>query len=351
MTEQAWVIRSGRHGERDAWAMDNGWSGGGWTEIPDLTNVRTRADIEEIVAATFGTESPGLVTTYTGQLYALRHRMEVGDIVVMPRKTAKDLAFGRITSTYQYLAEEADPSRRHVVGVDWQETLPRTAVKQDLLYTLGGATSIFSPSRNKAVARLEHLMVHGTDPGTTALRTGTASTTWSSDPSDEGDAVVDEPETTPDIVEVAADEIATKIGEEFAGHDLAHLVAVVLEAEGFEVIESPPGADGGVDILAGRGLLGLESPKIVVQVKTPQVGSEVISQLTGLVASQGADYGLIATWAGLSKPARDAVKHQRFKIKVWESADIIEAVQNNYEKLPDDVRLRLPLQRVWMVAR
>lgn len=350
-TTQAWVIRSGRYGERDAWAMENGWSGGGWGEIPDLTEATSRLDIEEIVTRVLGTESPAHVAGSTGQMYALRYRMEVGDIVVMPRKTAKDLAFGRITSTYRYLSDEPDPNCRHVVGVDWQEARPRTAVKQDLLYTLGGATSIFSPSRNKAVARLEHLMAHGVDPGATEVSHGKATTSWSAGAAAEGDAAVDEPESVPDINEVAADEIATKIGEEFAGHDLAHLVAVVLEAEGFEVIESPPGADGGVDILAGRGLLGLESPKIVVQVKTGQVGSEVISQLNGLVASQGADYGLIATWSGLSKPARDAVKHQRFKMKVWESADIIEAVQKNYERLPEDVRLRLPLRRVWVLDR
>ena len=79
--------------------------------------------------------------------------------------------------------------------------------------------------------------------------------------------------------------------------------------------EAPPGADGGIDITAGRGLLGLESPKVIVQVKTGQIGSEVVAQLNGLVSTHGADYGLLATWTGLSKPARDAVKHQRFRVK------------------------------------
>jgi restriction system protein len=43
--------------------------------------------------------------------------------------------------------------------------MPRPAVKQDLLLTLGSAMSIFSPSKNNAVARLEHLLEHGSDPG------------------------------------------------------------------------------------------------------------------------------------------------------------------------------------------
>ena len=127
------------------------------------------------------------------------------------------------------------------------------------------------------------------------------------------------------------------------------VVAELLRAEGFDTDEAPPGADGGIDITAGRGLLGLESPKLIVQVKTPQIGSEVVAQLNGLVHTHGADYGLLATWAGLSKPARDAVKHQRFRVKVWDSTDIVEAVLRNYEKLPESITERLPLRRVWML--
>src|SRR5699024_9642356 len=107
----------------------------------------------------------------------------------------------------------------------------------------------------------------------------------------------------------------------------------LLRAEGFDTDEAPPGADGGIGITAGRGLLGPESPKLIVQVKTPQIGSEVVAQLNGLVHTHGAGYGLLATWSGLSKPARDAVKHQRFRVKVWDSTDIVEAVLRNYEKL------------------
>ena len=91
------------------------------------------------------------------------------------------------------------------------------------------------------------------------------------------------------------------------------------------------------------------TPKLIVQVKTPQVGSEVVSQLNGLVSTHGADYGLLVTWAGLTKPARDAVKHQRFRVKVSESEDVVEAVLRNYEKLPETITERLPLRRVWML--
>jgi len=338
----AWVIRSGRFGERDEWALEHGVSGGGWREVPDLSAASDRPAVEAIVSAAFANEPAGTRHSYTGQMWALRGRIQVGDLLVMPMKTTRELAIGRVTGGYRYLSEEEDPNCRHVVEVDWKTRVSRAVIKQDLLYTLGSAISTFSPSRNGAAARLEYVLEHGVDPGATV-----ASAVSPVDA--EEDAVVDEPETSPNVAELAMDQIITRIGEEFSGLGFQNLVLELLRAEGFEADEAPAGADGGVDITAGRGLLGLESPKLIVQVKTGQVGSEVVSQLNGLVSTQGADYGLLVTWAGLSKPARDAVRHQRFKVKVWDSASVIDAVLRNYDRLPEAITGRVPLRRVWML--
>ncbi|GAA4386019.1 restriction endonuclease [Tsukamurella soli] len=341
------MIRAGRYGERDAWAIDRGVSGGGWQELPDLTEFTTRSEVEGLVHEVYALESQGTRISYTGQVWALRGRIQVGDLMALPLKTTRDIALGRVTSAYRYLADEPDPACRHVVDVEWRRHVSRTVIKQDLLYTLGSALSTFSPSRNHAAARLEHLLNAGEDPGAPLVGTGAGSTSSVSHSGE--DDVVDEPETRPDVAELARDQITTRIGEEFSGHGFAHLVAELLRAEGFETDEAPPGPDGGIDITAGRGLLGLESPKLIVQVKTGQVAAEVVAQLNGLVATHGADYGLLATWAGLSRPARETVRHQRFRVKVWDSSDVVEAVLRNYEKLPDTITSRLQLQRVWML--
>lgn len=348
MTNSAWVVRAGRYGERDEWAIENGCSGGGWSEVPDLTNATSRGDVDTVVNEVYATESQGARTNSTSQLWALRGRMKVGDLIALPVKTTHEIALGRAVSGYTY-REDDDPGKRHVIAVDWQRRVPRSAIKQDLLYTLGSALTIFSPSRSNAVERLEHVLATGEDIGSSGLSLqGGPAPRVKQVPTPEGD-VVDEPESQPDIDMIARDQITTRIAEEFSGHGLAHLIAVLLEAEGFDTDEAPPGADGGIDITAGQGLLGLESPKLIVQVKTGQVASEVVAQLNGLVHTHGADYGLLATWTGLSKAAREAVKHQRFRVKVWDSTDIVARVLRNYEKLPEDVSERIPLRRVWML--
>lgn len=346
---QAWVIRSGKHGERDTWALESGYSGGGWAEVPDLTPYTTREEIEQVALETYKGASDAKIATATGQLWALRGRIKPGDLMVLPLKTTKQIALGRVTGPYEYRSDEVDLAKRHVFPVDWQRTdLPRTAVKQDLQFTLGSLLAVFSPSKNNAVVRLEALLETGVDPGQ-VVPLGQAANKKSAAPIDTTEDV-DEPELSPDIEEAARDQITSKIAEEFAGHSLATLVSALLQAEGMSCTQSPPGPDGGIDIVAGRGLLGLDDP-VLVQVKSGgQIGSPVVSQLHGVMATYGAKQGLLVAWGGLSKPAQDTLKTSQLRIRVWQAADVVDAVLANYERLGDEIRSRLALKRVWMLA-
>lgn len=49
----------------------------------------------------------GRVTNATGQLWALRARIKTGDLLVMPLKTARPLALGRVITGYQYPGRES----------------------------------------------------------------------------------------------------------------------------------------------------------------------------------------------------------------------------------------------------
>lgn len=345
----AWVIRSGKYGERDNWALRNNCSGGGWAEIPDLSKSTTREQVAQVVADTYPGSSDPLIANYTGQLWALRGRIQPGDLLVMPMKTTKQIAMGRVSGGYEYLATEEDPNCRHVVRVNWERTdLSRTAVKQDLLFTLGSAMSVFAPSKNNAVARLEHLLEHGTDPGQVppVVKGGPKPPLSALSDATED---VDEPELATDIEQVAYDRITTRISEDFTGHKLATLVTAILEADGLKCTQSPPGPDGGIDIIAGRGLLGLDDP-ILVQVKSgAQVGSPVVNQMHGVMATHGARQGLLVAWGGLTKQAQDALKTSQLRVRVWQAADVVDIVLANYEQLSEEIRTALPLKRVWML--
>jgi restriction system protein len=347
---RAWLIRAGRAGEREQWALTNGVSGGGFFEVADLTGASSREAVGAVVAAGFPGSADGKIQNFTAQLWALRDRIATGDLVVMPLKNTPQLAIGRISGPYEY-RNDPDPALRHVRPVEWLVTdVPRTAVKQDLLYTLGAFLTICEVRRHDGAYRIEKLAKTGADPGARTAVPGAKPATAGATP---GESDLDEPTDGPiDIEQHAFDRLSSYVIETFAGYKMQRLVAAVLTAEGFTCTVPGEGADQGVDVLAAKGTLGLDEPRLVVQVKSEAapVGSQVVQQLLGAMNTHQAQQGLLVAWGGVTKAAEKLLGPQYFKVRVWSSKDLLEGIFRNYERLPEELRSELPLKRVWALV-
>jgi restriction system protein len=326
-----WGIRAGRAGEREAWCLENGYAGGGWHEIPSLVEAQSRDDVRAILDGARPEDSVAKRNNNTGQLWGLRS-VQPGDIVVMPMKTTKTLAIGRATSGYEYL-DDPDPGRRHVIRVEWtRDDVPRSAIKDDLLYTLGAFMTIFKASRNEAESRFAEVLEHGVDPG--SLATTTVPLT-SKDEDDAAEQAVSYPVTVPTL-ETIRDRVRTHIAENFKGHQLTELVAAILRTRGFVCDVSPPGPDQGVDILAGSGPLGLDSPTLIVEVKSEagQISAHVVRGLQGAMLSNRAEQGLLVAWGGITKDAGREIRTDRLTMRVWTADDLLDELFDVYDQLP-----------------
>lgn len=349
---KAWLVRGGRAGERDQWALDSGVVGLGFHEVPDLSPHRDRESIRTLTAASIPNVSDQAITNYAAQLWAFKERIAIGDLAVLPLKNTPYIAVGRVTGSYRYDGSQADPGRRHVRPVEWiRKDLPRTELGQDLLYSLGAFLTVCQVRRNDAAWRLEHVLGHGKDPGARPSEHAPSDRSKSVD--DEEIGVLDDAADSSgfDVIRYTKDRISARVREKFDGHRLSELVAVLLTAEGFRCRVSPPGRDGGVDILAGTGPLGMDSPRLVVQVKSQPsaVSDMVLQQLHGAVTRNNAEQGLLVAMGGVTKPAQDMLVGQYFKIAVWNSDDLIEGIFRHYSTLPEDMQADLSLQRTWVL--
>lgn len=350
----AWIVRSGVAGERDRWALDNGLAGGGFREFPELTAARTRNEVRAVVEASLPDRNGMQVATAAGQLWALRDSIKPGDLVVLPLKTTRHVAFGLCTGGYRWIPDGAE-DRHHAISVDWRrDDVPRSAFKDDLLNTINGALTVFSASRNNAEARLRTMLQTGVDPGLQGAGAGAeGSVTGPTGEAGDSDATAPPPvDPVPAVtVEAIRDTVRTHLTENFSGHKLTQLVADILTALGYTCEVSPAGPDFGVDILAGQGPLGLDSPTVVVEVKSEpgQIGVPVLNQLQGAVTSHQADQALLVAWGGLNKPAEQLRMTQRLKIRVWTAEDMLDRLFETYERLPAETRALLPLKRAWVL--
>jgi restriction system protein len=206
--------------------------------------------------------------------------------------------------------------------------------------------TVFSATRNNAEGRLRAVLANGVDPGWT---------TAASAPTDGVAIDASEPvDPVPAItVEAIRDRVRTFLAENFAGHKLTGLIADIMRAQGYTCDVSPAGPDFGVDILAGRGPLGLDSPTVVVEVKSEssQIGVPVLNQLQGAVTSHQADQALLVAWGGLSKQAEQLRLTQRLKVRVWTDEDVLDHLFATYGDLPEATRAALPLKQAWVLVQ
>lgn len=131
------------------------------------------------------------------------------------------------------------------------------------------------------------------------------------------------------------------------------LVAALLEAMGYHVAwVSPPGKDGGVDILAYTDPLGATGPRIKVQVKRHNTGSTSVGDLRSFLAVLGPqDVGIYVATNGFTSDARAEARSQETRrLTLVDLPDLFELWVQHYGNLPEREKDRLPLRQVHFLA-
>lgn len=334
-----WLVRAGKKGERENYALENDCVVVGWSECPSLTHVQDREELYRILETTYPDGSKNTLKNWESQLWAVVKSIQKGDIVALPLKSRSVVAFGKVVGDYQYVAD-APEGTNHRRPVEWLREVPRSEIGQDLLYSLGAFLTVCRIVRNDAEARVDALITSGKDGYVPPI------------PHVGDDGGTDEERLSVDLESSIRDQIRAVILSRFKGNDLANLVGAVLEAQGLQTVVSGAGPDGGVDIIAGTGHLGFGRPRFVVQVKSEQtaVDVKVVRELQGVMAQFGAERGLFVAWGGFKPTVYKEFAKDYFRIRLWTGEDLIDQVFEHYRSLPPDIQAELPLKQVWMLA-
>lgn len=345
----AWVVRAGRDGQQEQANLDAGTATIGWA-VGDLAGATSREDVRAALDAASPDDSPGRRANHTGQVWAFLSQIKLGDVVLMPSKLRPGYIYlGKCTGPYRYVPDEQDPARRHQIPVQWQdEPVSKAVIKDDLLYSLNAIMTVFNPTRNNAAQRVQALYDVGADPGNAKANTPAAPPAHA-DPATSATEVSD-PDPTPTL-EAIRDRIRTHLVENFGDHKLTRLIADILEVLGYHCEVSPPGPDGAVDIVAGRGPLGLDSPTLIVEVKSEPtaVDVKVVRGLHSAMTQHRADQGLLVAWGGVTTAAAREFKRDRTSFRIWDSEEILNRLFETYDRLPPTTRARIPLKQSWVL--
>lgn len=326
-----WLVRAGRHGEQEQGALDNGVVTIGWNELPNLSNLKNKNELTKLYVQIHPKAKKNQIANEVGQVWRFAREMQVGDLVALPLKTQSSVAIGKVEGPYEY--KELADNIKHIRRVKWIKTIRRSAFDQDILYSLGAFMTVCRIKRHDAEDRVLRLLQAAEPPE-----------------ADETSKVISE--ETVDIEESTRDQVTKYIGTKFKGHGMARLVEAILHAQGYVTRRSPPGPDGGVDILAAAGPLGFNKPWLCVQVKSSssQVDVHVLRELQGVMSRVRAEQGLLVAWGGFNGACIKEASDAFFAIRLWDQGALLEEIFKYYERFDDALRAELPLKKIWALV-
>jgi len=80
------------------------------------------------------------------------------------------------------------------------------------------------------------------------------------------------------------------------------------------------------------------------------VDQPTLQALIGAVQDTRAGHGLIVSWGCFKRTVDSRRNELYFRIRFWGRAEIIDALLDVYDRLPEEFRAELPLRRIWALV-
>lgn len=278
------------------------------------------------------------VANVSGQLYRFLAEIKVGDEVVTGDPARRLYYLGVVESEAEFVAGgEAMPFRRRV---KWTRKALRDELSVETRNTLGAIQTLF---RLNAEASAD-LRQHAVDIGATPTSKPKPPEAAANKGEREGRSI---DELRKEVVEKAHEFIEDLIAR-LDPYEMQDLVAGILRAMGYKTRVSPPGSDRGVDIFASPDGLGLQEPRIFVEVKhrpnTSISAGEVRSFLGG---RKTGDRCLYVSTGGFTREARYEAERANVPLTLIDMPTLRVLLLEHYEQIDHETRRLVPLTKVY----
>jgi restriction system protein len=135
-------------------------------------------------------------------------------------------------------------------------------------------------------------------------------------------------------------------------YDFQNLVSGLIDAMGYHVYwVSPPGPDKGIDIIAHKDPLGVEGPRIKIQVKRRK-DKIAVDGIRAFMAILGdGDIGLFISIGGFTRDAELEVRTQeKRRLTLLDLKKFFDLWVEYYGKIPEERKQLLPLKPVYFLS-
>jgi len=235
------------------------------------------------------------------------------------------------------------PELPRVRTVEWKFQIPRSVLSSDAKNTLGAILTLFLVKSRVAteINSAAIVLQQGTSDGNLLIPTQLLANP---------DQINVESTIRAELLEKSEQAIEDRIVQ-LDWEQVQELVAGLLWAMGYRTTIAARGADRGVDIFASPNGLGLEEPRIFVEVKhrpTPSMGSQDVRSFLG--GRSTGDKCLYVSTSGFTREARYEADRSNVAITLLGLVDLRKLLVDYYEKLDEDIKSLIPLKRIYVLA-
>lgn len=321
-----WFVRAGEHGRLFDDFHKKQMAAIGWKELGDLSGVSAN-QIRELILKAYPNKKRGYVNMSTGQVTKFRFEMKKGERIVTYDPERRKYLVGEIDGDYKHDNSAEYPNVR---SVNWIGEVSRDDLSASTKNKLGSISTLFqvdSDAEKEIVDRLEG-QGHPTEPEVEHEELH---------------------EAKEDMLEKAHELIKDSVID-LDWDEAQNLVAGILRSMGYKTIVSPRGPDRGRDVMASPDGLGLDDPRIIVQVKhrEGQVGRGDLTSFTGGLRP-GAK-GLYVSTGGFTKEARMEADRAQYPMTLVGLDELVDLIIQYYDGFDSETKALMPLTKIYWPA-
>jgi len=329
-----WMIRSGRGSEHVEAFVEHGVAALGWAKLGKLDPLMKKDDLVKLFASKHPEEREGQQQAGASQVFRFLTEVQVGDQVVTYDRDRRTYLIGEITSAYEWKPELIE-ELPHVRRVMWTHEVSRDVLTTATKNTLGAIQTLIKLTSEAAKDLTTKAMLRGQ----AAFAPAVAEPEDAPEAEERGAYVEEQIGKADDFIEDAINLLNPE--------QVPQLMAGILRAMGYRTTVSEPGPDRGVDIFASPDGLGLQEPRIFVEVKhrQAQMGSKEIRAFLG--GRKRGDKCLYVSTGGFSKDARYEAERADVPTTLITLSDLRRLLVDYYETIDAETRALVPLKRVY----
>jgi restriction system protein len=327
-----WIVRSpgGKHAQE---FLKMGLVAIGWARASgQLKSAQTPKEFYDAIRKSYPEDPPQKIINSGSQLHKFFRTMQEGDTVATYDSAQRKYHIGTVKGPV-FNEPNAPAGLSNARKVDWEGEVERDRLSAAAKNSLGSTLSIFQPSA-EAETEIRN-----------ALKTSGAPVQATPQPPE-----VEVEDPFANAAENSRELIKDRLIK-LSWDDMQSLVAGVLRAMGYKTKISDEGGDRGKDIVASRDGLGLEPPRIYVEVKhrKAQMGAPEVRKFIGGRNAQN-DRCVYVSTGGFTTEAKYEAERSSVPLTLVDSDDLVELLIEHYELTDSETRTLLPLRKTYWPA-